>query len=121
MFVPVVLFAVSLAQTARAINILQGNDDGWAVNNVRALFSALDAAGHKVSQIVAVGTGANKNAFLQLVLSAPAVQRSGTGPINFPAVPLGADGCQFASCPPLSPAIGFNASDPRFNYINAFP
>jgi len=58
MFAPVVLLAVSLAQTARAINILQGNDDGWAVNNVRALFSALDAAGHKVSQIVAVGTSA---------------------------------------------------------------
>jgi 5'/3'-nucleotidase SurE len=29
--------------------------------------------------------------------------------------------CEFASCPSGSPAYGFNASQPRFNYVNSYP
>lgn len=31
------------------------------------------------------------------------------------------EGCEFESCPPGSPAAGFNSSDPRLNYVNSFP
>lgn len=31
------------------------------------------------------------------------------------------DGCEFDSCPKGSPAVGFNSSDPRLNYVNSFP
>ncbi|EJD37233.1 5'/3'-nucleotidase sure family protein [Auricularia subglabra TFB-10046 SS5] len=97
--IPVVLLAVSAAQ---AVNILMGNDDGWATSNIRAMFNALDEAGHNV------------------VLSSPAIGMSGTSSTDLPPVPV-LFGCQFGSCPPLSPAQGFNASDPRLNYVNSFP
>ncbi|KAG4443198.1 hypothetical protein IFR05_001340 [Cadophora sp. M221] len=31
------------------------------------------------------------------------------------------DGREFDSCPTGSPAVGFNSSDPRLNYVNSFP
>jgi hypothetical protein len=46
---------------AHGIRIVQSNDDGWAEANLRTLFNVLDKAGH------------------QVVLSAPAKQKSGTG------------------------------------------
>ena len=30
-------------------------------------------------------------------------------------------GCEYKSCPPKSPATGYNASNPRLNYVNSFP
>ena len=44
-----------------AINIVLGNDDGWAGSNIRSLYSALTDAGHSV------------------VISAPASDQSGKG------------------------------------------
>jgi 5'/3'-nucleotidase SurE len=32
-----------------------------------------------------------------------------------------ADGCIYASCPGGAPATGFNASNPRLNYVNSYP
>jgi hypothetical protein len=49
---------------ARSLHIVQSNDDGWAEANARAFFNRLTAAGHDV------------------VLSAPALDRSGTGALG---------------------------------------
>jgi len=95
---------VVLAQIcAGSVTILHTNDDGWAVANIRAQDTALRAAGYDV------------------VLVAPAENESGTGSSDAPATVLGSDGCEFDSCPAGAPATGFNASNPRFNYVNSFP
>ncbi|KAL6308842.1 sure-like protein [Sparassis latifolia] len=85
-----------------AQNIILTNDDGWATAQVRAQFSALTSTGFDV------------------VLSAPAVNMSGTGSTSATPTPL-SEPCEFDTCPTGSPAEGFNASDPRLNYVNAFP
>ncbi|KAI0077649.1 sure-like protein [Panus rudis PR-1116 ss-1] len=86
-----------LAQT-----IILTNDDGWAVAHVRAQFDALDDAGYDV------------------VLSAPTENKSGTGSSSATPTPL-TQPCQFNTCPTGSPAEGHNASNPRLNWVNAFP
>ncbi|KAE9400878.1 sure-like protein, partial [Gymnopus androsaceus JB14] len=82
--------------------IVIGNDDGWAVATIRAQFSALVAADYDV------------------VLSCPAINLSGTGSLTAPPTVVIIP-CEFDTCPVLSPAEGFNASDPRLNYVNSFP
>jgi len=93
---------ISLAVLAGGQNVLQTNDDGWAVANIRALNDALNAAGFNV------------------VLSAPTQNESGTGSSSAPPTPLDTT-CEFDTCPVGSPAEGFNASNPRLNYVNSFP
>ncbi|KAF5391961.1 hypothetical protein D9757_003262 [Collybiopsis confluens] len=83
--------------------IVLGNDDGWATAAVRAQFTALVNAGFDV------------------VLSCPAVDQSGTGPLSITPIPLLFGSCEFDSCPQFSPAEGSDPSDPRINYVNAFP
>ncbi|EIN05795.1 hypothetical protein PUNSTDRAFT_46640 [Punctularia strigosozonata HHB-11173 SS5] len=57
---------------------------------------------------------------MQVVLSAPAENESGTGSSS--ATPtVVTNGCEFSSCPAGSPPEGFNASDTRLNYVNSFP
>lgn len=51
---------------ANAINIVLSNDDGWAEKNVRVLHDTLVASGQNV------------------LISAPAVDRSGTGKSSIP-------------------------------------
>ncbi|KAF2211342.1 hypothetical protein CERZMDRAFT_43394 [Cercospora zeae-maydis SCOH1-5] len=92
-----------LISYTNAINILQSNDDGWAERNIRSAFTALTAAG------------------FASIISAPAENQSGTSSRDAEPEDLGSQGCQFQSCPPNSPAIGRNASEPRFNYVNSFP
>lgn len=91
-----------LALSSRAAKILLSNDDGWAEKNVRVLYDALAAAGHNV------------------VLSAPAKDRSGTGSSDAPPTVV-TDGCQYDSCPNGSNPVGCNASEPRLNYVNSYP
>ncbi|KAF2841150.1 putative acid phosphatase [Patellaria atrata CBS 101060] len=91
-----------LAGTSTAIKVVQSNDDGWAVSNVRTLFDVLTAAGHDV------------------ILSAPAENKSGSSSLDVPPTPRTSP-CQFNSCPANSPATGFNASNPRLNYVNSYP
>lgn len=55
------VLALQLALAVHAINIISSNDDGWAEVNIRALYDALDSAGHET------------------VVSAPAENQSGTG------------------------------------------
>lgn len=48
---------------------------------------------------------------LQVVLVAPAENESGTGSSDAPATVVGANGCEFDTCPAGAPATGFNASN----------
>nr|GAT51050.1 predicted protein [Mycena chlorophos] len=82
--------------------IVLTNDDGWAVAKIRAQETALNTAGYNV------------------VLSAPAENQSGTGSDSKTPTVL-TEPCEFNTCPTGSPAEGFNASNPRENYVNAFP
>ncbi|KAF2790310.1 sure-like protein [Melanomma pulvis-pyrius CBS 109.77] len=88
---------------AQAVRIVQSNDDGWAEINIRTLFDDLNAAGHNV------------------ILSAPAEQKSGTGSSDAAPTVVDADGCIHNSCPGGSPPTGSNATNPRLNYVNSFP
>ncbi|KAH9922173.1 sure-like protein [Fomitopsis serialis] len=83
-------------------NIVSTNDDGWAVAQIRALYTDLTAAGFDV------------------VLSAPAENESGTGSSTETPETL-SEPCEYDSCPTGSPAEGYNASDPHLNYVNAYP
>ncbi|KAJ7717585.1 survival protein sure-like phosphatase/nucleotidase [Mycena metata] len=94
------LASANLAQTAK--NLVLTNDDGWAVAQIRAQDDALNAAGYNV------------------VLSCPAVDKSGTGSSTTTPTVLTTP-CEFNTCPTGSPATGFNASNTRLNYVNAFP
>ncbi|KAH8700741.1 acid phosphatase precursor [Talaromyces proteolyticus] len=91
-----------LPLASQAIDIISSNDDGWAEVNIRSLYSALTAAGHSV------------------VISAPAENESGTGSSTRTPTVL-TEACEFDSCPVGSPAYGYNASQPRFNYVNSYP
>ncbi|KAJ6476288.1 sure-like protein [Mycena sanguinolenta] len=75
---------------------------GWAVAQIRAQNDALNAAGYNV------------------VLSCPANNKSGTGSLSETPTTLEST-CEFDTCPTGSPATGFNVTDPRLNYVNAFP
>ncbi|KGO74103.1 Survival protein SurE-like phosphatase/nucleotidase [Penicillium italicum] len=86
---------------ASAINIISSNDDGWAEANIRALFESL-GADHSV------------------VVSAPAENQSGKGSMEGTPTAL-TEACEFNSCPSGSPAVGFNASEPRLGYVNSYP
>ncbi|KGO42374.1 Survival protein SurE-like phosphatase/nucleotidase [Penicillium expansum] len=87
---------------ASAVNIISSNDDGWAETNIRALFESLGAADHSV------------------VISAPAENQSGKGSKEKTPTVL-TEACEFNSCPSGSPAVGFNASEPRLGYVNSYP
>ncbi len=52
--------------------------------------------------------------------SAAFLKKKITGSSDAPAITL-LKPCEFNSCPTGSPAEGFNASTPRFNYVNSFP
>ncbi|KAF8890691.1 survival protein sure-like phosphatase/nucleotidase [Infundibulicybe gibba] len=97
-----IAFLSSLPILTQSTNVVLTNDDGWATAQIRAEYDALKAAGFKV------------------VLSAPAVDKSGTGASTTTPTVL-ATSCEFNTCPVGSPAEGFNASDPFLNYVNGFP
>ncbi|GLI79455.1 hypothetical protein PoHVEF18_007790 [Penicillium ochrochloron] len=97
-----VLASLSVAGSVNAVNIISSNDDGWAEVNIRALFDTLTAGGHSV------------------VVAAPAENQSGTGSSQKTPTTL-TEACEFNSCPSGSPAVGYNASQPRLNYVNSYP
>ncbi|KAJ6542726.1 sure-like protein [Mycena capillaripes] len=98
-----ILIALACAVSSQTANkIVLTNDDGWAVAQIRAQNDALKAAGYNV------------------VLSCPAINKSGTGSSTTTPTVLTSP-CEFNTCPTGSPATGFNASDTRINYVNAFP
>ncbi|KAJ5281994.1 hypothetical protein N7478_007366 [Penicillium angulare] len=93
--------SLCLVESIHAINIISSNDDGWAEVNIRAFYKSLNSAGHVT------------------VVSAPAENQSGTG--SSQKTPTVLKACEFDSCPAGSPAIGYNASEPRLNYVNSYP
>ncbi|KAL8700094.1 MAG: hypothetical protein Q9201_005643 [Fulgogasparrea decipioides] len=96
------LLLSALPLFAQSANVVLSNDDGWAEINIRVFYDMLTRASDSV------------------VLSAPADNKSGTGSSDAPATPL-TKPCEFNSCPTGSPAQGFNASNPRLNYVNSYP
>ncbi|KAE8342725.1 hypothetical protein BDV24DRAFT_130267 [Aspergillus arachidicola] len=100
MHFPLTLAVLPLA--AQAVNIISANDDGWAEINIRTLYDTLTADGHSV------------------VISAPAENKSGTGSSDADPTVL-TEACEFDSCPEGSPAVGNNATQPRWNYVNSYP
>lgn len=104
---------------AALTNILQTNDDGWVVAAIRAQNDALVGAGYNVCQLHSILFRC-LTLSLQVVVSAPAVDKSGTGSSTATPTPLTSP-CEYNSCPAGSPAEGFNASNTRYNYVNAFP
>lgn len=100
---------------AQRTNILITNDDGWAVANVRAQNDALKAAGYDVSCLRCCPSRSQHCGLLpfrheQIILSCPAVDKSGTGSSTATPVVLTTP-CEYDTCPTGSPAVGFNASD----------
>ncbi|TCD60817.1 hypothetical protein EIP91_009486 [Steccherinum ochraceum] len=92
------------ASVSYSQKILLTNDDGWATAQIRDQYASLTAAQYDV------------------VLSAPANDRSGTGSTSIPlALPLLLAPCEFNSCPLGSAGTGSNSSDTRLNYFNSFP
>ncbi|PAV14943.1 acid phosphatase [Pyrrhoderma noxium] len=105
---PLLVLSLSCCSAVLAINdgsakIVISNDDGWATANIRAQNSALREAGHNV------------------IISAPAENKSGSGSLDFPPGQVGSSGCEFDSCPPNSPATGSDPDDNRINYVNSYP
>lgn len=84
------------------LRILQGNDDGWAESNIRALYKVLTQRGH------------------QTAISAPVRNKSGTGSISTDWKPLAKPG-EYDSVPVGAPGVGEDPEDPRIWYVNAFP
>ncbi|KAF9449013.1 survival protein sure-like phosphatase/nucleotidase [Macrolepiota fuliginosa MF-IS2] len=95
-----ILALASLVSAAQ--KILLTNDDGWAVAQIRDEYNQLKAAGYEV------------------ILSAPAVNKSGTGSSTATPTTL-TTACEFNTCAAGSAATGTDASDSNIHYVNAFP
>ena len=87
-------------RSVMAVNIVMSNDDGWAEYYLRSLYKRLTNAGHNV------------------VLSAPALDNSGTGSLDFQPTVLDSD-CVFESCQAGDDAYGHFGDDSRLNYVNS--
>lgn len=96
------LALATLVMGITAQNIVLTNDDGWAVAQLRDEYNMLRTAGY------------------QVILSAPAVDKSGTGSSTTTPTTL-TDPCQFDTCPSGSPPTGTDSSDPNIHYVNGFP
>lgn len=101
------LALVSIANAAvlprdNSVNIVMGNDDGWATANIRSFYKSLKAAGY------------------QALISAPAENMSGTSGLEFPPIPLISAG-EFNTIPAGAPCTGADSSDPNIHYVNSFP
>ncbi|KAH9833606.1 sure-like protein [Rhodofomes roseus] len=102
-FIALVLLASRFLAVHNAqAQVVISNNDGWATAQIRAQFDALTEKGY--------------DAFL----SAPALKQSGKGSYTTTPEVL-TEPCQFDTCPVGSPPFGYNASDSRLNYVNAYP
>ncbi|KDR74031.1 hypothetical protein GALMADRAFT_250756 [Galerina marginata CBS 339.88] len=101
LYVSIVL-ALSLLGVCDATKVVLTNDDGWATAQIRAQYGALRSSGYDV------------------ILSAPAINKSGSGSSSTTPTKLTSP-CEFNTCPTGSPAVGADSSDPNINYVNAYP
>lgn len=98
-------------QTGRPNNVLVTNDDGWATAQIRAQFEALEAAGFNVRKYSShCLKSLTLYVLVQLVLSCPAINRSGTGSSTAPPTTLTAP-CEFNTCATGSPPEGSDPED----------
>lgn len=89
---------------------------GWAEANIRAQFTSLLSAGFKVGLYKQpVANTFVHLVYVQVVLSAPAENKSGTGSTDQSPAPRTTP-CEFNSCPAGSAAEGNNASDSTLPY-----
>lgn len=105
LFTLLTLVAIANAAVIRkdtGVKIIIGNDDGWAVANVRRAAATLKSGGY------------------QTLISAPADNKSGSSSLEFPPIPLITAG-QFNTIPAGAAASGVDASDPNAFYVNSFP
>ncbi|XP_006455882.1 hypothetical protein AGABI2DRAFT_227511 [Agaricus bisporus var. bisporus H97] len=100
-FVKLLALTTLICGTA-AQKIVLANDDGWATANIREEYKELVAAGFEV------------------ILSAPPVDRSGTGRSTATPTPMNVT-CEFDTCAVGSPAIGTDPHDRNIHYVHAFP
>ncbi|CAK5277805.1 unnamed protein product [Mycena citricolor] len=131
------IYLASFVVLASAQNILLTNDDGvaqeewmipqmlmrslgWAVALVRAQNDALNAAGYNVGITPSGLLVFSHSHAPQVVLSCPAINKSGTGSSTTTPTKL-TQPCEFNTCPTGSPAEGFNATNSRLNWVNGFP
>ncbi|KAJ3565672.1 hypothetical protein NP233_g7484 [Leucocoprinus birnbaumii] len=96
------LALATLLTSSTAQNIVLTNDDGWAVAQIRDEYNMLRSAGY------------------QVILSAPAVDKSGSGSSTTTPTTLSGP-CQFNTCPSGSPATGTDSSDSNIHYVNGYP
>lgn len=101
MHLPTLILA-TLPLSTNAANILLSNDDGWAELNIRTFYQTLKSAGYTA------------------LISAPAVNKSGSGSLTATPEPL-ITPCEFNSCAAGSPAYGANKTDLFVNYVNSYP
>ncbi|KAH8101315.1 sure-like protein [Cristinia sonorae] len=98
-----ILLSSFLASAVNAQNIVLTNDDGWATAQIREQYQSL------------------KDAQYDVILSAPALDNSGTGSLSLPIIPPVLIPCEFNSCAIGSPGKGVDSVDPHINYVNGFP
>ena len=103
--------ALSCVSVALARNLLLTNDDGWAVAQIRAQYKELTDAGFDVRRSCLSDACTIVNLLsMQVVLSCPAENMSGTGSSTATPTVLTIP-CEYDTCPVGSPPEGFNASD----------
>ncbi|KAA1112314.1 hypothetical protein PGTUg99_014333 [Puccinia graminis f. sp. tritici] len=88
----IALFASFVIHPSSALNILQGNDDGWAECNIRTLYKVLKQRGH------------------QTIISAPVRNKSGTGSRSTEWTPLREPG-EYDTVPVGAPGVGHEPAD----------
>ncbi|KNZ45493.1 hypothetical protein VP01_806g2 [Puccinia sorghi] len=106
--IPFVLFAAGQDSrpppaAVRSLNILQGNDDGWAEGNIRTLHHVLKQRGY------------------QTVISAPVRDKSGTGSLSKERFDALTKPGEYDLVPAGAPGTGHDPADPQIWYVNGFP
>ena len=105
---------VAFSAYTNATKIVLTNDDGWAVAQIRSEYTGLTNAGYTVgwncflSGRLSVGSCG----LLQVVLSAPAEDESGTGSSSATPKTL-TQPCEYNTCPTGSPPEGHDASNSK--------
>lgn len=96
--------------------IVMGNDDGWAEANIRQLYYDLDVVGYEVR--VEWSRSSEEDLWLifsmEVILSAPAYNMSGTGSTDIPLEkirPMLRNPAEYDSVPAGSPSIGNDTND----------
>jgi len=104
---------------ARAVKIVQANDDGWAELYVRSFNQALNAAGYDVILSCPAENKSGTSTSSLLTIAMPAHSHS---PGSLDLEPTNRDQpCPYNSCPANSGKTGTDPSNPRLHWVNSFP